>query len=634
MTEDVRILLFGPDTDELGFAEAELRRDPRPFLVRRASDRDDFLAAVETFRPDLVLSALELPGMTALDVVKAARDRRPGLPVICVADSWREEEAVDLILAGAKDVVTKDRLPRLQSSIARALTEAEQRNQREKAEKRLREECDRSKRYLDVAEVILLIVDSGAIIRMINRHGCELLGYRDPAEIVGRSWYDFLPSGFTAEYDSRFRRLVAGESDLEYSESSVIDRDGTERVIAWHNVPLQDDQGQVSSILRSGEDITEYREALHQAEYQNRVLHAVAGNAARLGTLKSLDGELCDILGSVGAALDVDRVILVEPGADGGFADAGIVQAWERDGIPVRLAATGLRGQEIGETAIDDWIAPMRQNQPVVVDVDTAPEPLASFLRSKGNRSTLLMPVFAEGVLWGNIGVDSCRAPRIWGQSEMDALRALSEAISALIERKTAMDHHLSSLESIVTALADTMEMRDPYTSGHQKRVAMLAGALGVRLGLSPQQLQGLTLAASIHDIGKIRIPAEILVKPTRLLPMEFELIKSHSLAGADVVRGIDFPWPVADMISQHHERLDGNGYPHGLKEDAILPESRILAVADVVESMMSHRPYRAALGIDMAIAEIERGRGQIFDPAVVDSCVSLFRDDGYVFPA
>jgi putative two-component system response regulator len=176
--------------------------------------------------------------------------------------------------------------------------------------------------------------------------------------------------------------------------------------------------------------------------------------------------------------------------------------------------------------------------------------------------------------------------------------------------------------------------MRDPYTAGHERRVAELAAAVATEMDLPAFTVEGIHFGALIHDLGKIQVPAEILSKPTRISPVEFELIKGHAQAGYEILKGIEYPWPVAEMARQHHERLDGSGYPRGLKGDDILLEARVLAVADTVEAMASHRPYRPGLGIDKALAEIKRGRGSIYDPLVADACLRLFRDKGYQLPA
>lgn len=188
------------------------------------------------------------------------------------------------------------------------------------------------------------------------------------------------------------------------------------------------------------------------------------------------------------------------------------------------------------------------------------------------------------------------------------------------------------ALVETVNALTVTSEKRDPFTAGHQQRVSQLAAALAGKLGLSEERQEGLRVAGLVHDIGKIHVPTEILAKPEALNRLEMGLVRDHSTVGHEILRNIPFPWPVARITLEHHERLDGSGYPSGLGRDETLFDSRILAVADVVEAMNSHRPYRAAPGREAALAEIRDGRGRLYDPDVVDACLSLFRDDGFCF--
>jgi putative nucleotidyltransferase with HDIG domain len=187
-------------------------------------------------------------------------------------------------------------------------------------------------------------------------------------------------------------------------------------------------------------------------------------------------------------------------------------------------------------------------------------------------------------------------------------------------ERQRTVD----TLTQTIAALGRSIEKRDPYTDGHQKRVSQLAVAIAEEMGLSKEQITGIRYGALIHDIGNISVPAEILSMPRKLQPPEYSLVKTHPANGAEILGDIDFPWPLTDILSQHHERMDGSGYPGGLKDEAISLEARIVAVADVVEAMSSHRPYRPALGIDAAIAEIQAHRSTLYDPQVVDACVAL----------
>jgi HD-GYP domain-containing protein (c-di-GMP phosphodiesterase class II) len=196
--------------------------------------------------------------------------------------------------------------------------------------------------------------------------------------------------------------------------------------------------------------------------------------------------------------------------------------------------------------------------------------------------------------------------------------------VTELHEADTA---RMELTHAAVSAIGATVEVRDPYTSGHQDRVADISVAIAEGLGLDAFAVQGIHLAASIHDIGKIAVPSEILNKAGSLRPAEFELIKNHSQIGYDIIAGIAFPWPVAEMILQHHERYDGSGYPGGLRGGEITIGARILAVADVFEAMSSHRPYRASRGADAALQEIQRGRGTSYDPTVVEAFLSLVAD-------
>ncbi len=204
--------------------------------------------------------------------------------------------------------------------------------------------------------------------------------------------------------------------------------------------------------------------------------------------------------------------------------------------------------------------------------------------------------------------------------------------IMDVTEHKRAEEQLRRNLIGTIHALSATVETRDPYTAGHQRRVSSLARAIAQEMGLSRETIENIRMAGTIHDIGKLYIPAEILSKPTRLTSLEMDLIKVHPQAGYEILKDTGLPYPIAEMIYQHHERMDGSGYPRGLKGSEILLESSIIAVADVVEAIASHRPYRAALGLDIALDEIEKNKGTLYHPEVVDTCLKLFREKGFIF--
>jgi len=195
--------------------------------------------------------------------------------------------------------------------------------------------------------------------------------------------------------------------------------------------------------------------------------------------------------------------------------------------------------------------------------------------------------------------------------------------------RKT-LENLRKAFSTTVQVLVSAVETRDPYTSGHQIRSADLARAIATEMGLPQERIDGIRMAGTIHDIGKMSVPTEILSKPTKLTELEFSLIKEHANRGFEMLKNVESPWPLAEIVYQHHERMNGSGYPRGLKGDEIIMEARILAVADVVESMASHRPYRPALGSNAALAEIENNKGTLYDADVVDACLRLFRGKGF----
>ena len=242
-----------------------------------------------------------------------------------------------------------------------------------------------------------------------------------------------------------------------------------------------------------------------------------------------------------------------------------------------------------------------------------------------------------EVKLCGRSGIemDCLVTASIWKTKDGNILgyQGIIRDITKQKQDREALKQTLESLKrtmsGTVQAMAHTVETRDPYTAGHQQRVALLARAIAEKMGLSEAQSEGVYMAGIIHDLGKISVPAEILSKPGQINEMEFGLIKTHPRAGYDILRKIEFAWPIAQIVLQHHERMDGTGYPNGIAGEEILLEARILAVSDVVESMASHRPYRPSLGVAPALEEISKNKGVLFDPDVVDACLGLFSEKG-----
>jgi len=255
----------------------------------------------------------------------------------------------------------------------------------------------------------------------------------------------------------------------------------------------------------------------------------------------------------------------------------------------------------------------------------------SDIIEHKKGTSCIIKELTKDGrKLWINMTL----TPRLDKNGDLIGILGIGEDIT---ERKQAEEElQLSlkqlrkSLEGIVYAMVKMVETRDPYTAGHQRRVADLSVAIAREMNLPADQIEGIDMAGIVHDIGKISVPSEILSSPAKLTNIQFEMIKTHAQVGYDIMEDIEFPWSVARIALQHHERLNGSGYPNGLKGDEILLEAKILAVADVVEAMASHRPYRPALGMDKALEEISSKRGTFFEPKIVDACLRIIKEKGF----
>ncbi len=272
--------------------------------------------------------------------------------------------------------------------------------------------------------------------------------------------------------------------------------------------------------------------------------------------------------------------------------------------------------------------------------------PLRRLMQQQGACSAAAFPFYVEGRALGALNVFAAEDD-FFHEEEVALLHEAAEDVSHLIsevrnkrriqeaERKImrAAEELQTALQGALGAVGTALEVRDPYTAGHERRVALIARAIAEELELEQARIEGIFLGAEIHDIGKISIPSEILCKPSRLSDIEYGIIKEHPAIGYEIFRKVRFPWPIAEIAHQHHERMDGSGYPQGLKGEEICLEARIVAVADVVEAMSSNRPYRPGLGVEPALQEIERGCGSHYDADVVRACLRLFRERQYRVP-
>lgn len=306
------------------------------------------------------------------------------------------------------------------------------------------------------------------------------------------------------------------------------------------------------------------------------------------------------------------------------------------ENIDVSWASDNLKGQGPAGEAIRSG----KSN--VIDDAQTNKKfsPWRERLKKHGIHSSAALPIFIGEKVIGVLMVYASTT-NAFQSAELKLFESLAHEIGyglGALEERASLEKEkklreltqkklMESLELTITAMSTTMEMRDPYTSGHQKKVAQISEAIARELGWSEDKIHGLRMAALVHDIGKVSIPAELLVKPSKLTEIEYALMKEHVNNGYLILKEIPFVWPIAEMVRQHHERLDGSGYPLGLKGDQILPEARILGVADIIDSMSSHRPYRPALGLEKAINEIVSRAGKDLDEEVVTAAKKIFQD-------
>jgi putative nucleotidyltransferase with HDIG domain len=395
----------------------------------------------------------------------------------------------------------------------------------------------------------------------------------------------------------------------------------------------------ISFALHSIEEEKERKEFEKALEYKARFENMVLDISTKFINLTpdKIPREIERALGEIGTFADVDRCYLLQFSADGSGIEDEYV--WYAEGIEQEVE---IPEQDILKKL--SWAAKKlsKTESIYVASVDKLPPEAKKekrLLLSVGIKSLLLTPLVSSGSVIGCIGFDSLLKEKHWSDEIVYLLKITGQIFANALERKM-YDEQLNesfqkmqrALEGTVQALSSIIEKKDPYTAGHQNRVAELAVAIGREMGLSEERLEDLRFAGLLHDIGKIHIPAEILNKPYSLNKVEKSLIKTHSRIGYEILKSIDFPGPVPEIVLQHHERIDGSGYPDGVSGKDILVEAQILGVSDVVESMSSKRPYRSAIGVKSVLKEIKDSSGILFAPDVVKACIKIFKEEKFTF--
>jgi PAS domain S-box-containing protein/putative nucleotidyltransferase with HDIG domain len=465
-----------------------------------------------------------------------------------------------------------------------------------------------------------------------NKNVEAIFGWK-PEELIGKSTKVLYRS--EEEYEEIGRRFYSVlEKQQTYQEEFPCRRKDGKDIVCKVSISRIDKSLKEKKIIVVYEDITEYKRAEEEKKHLNLALQAVRHfnqviirEKDRIRLLQGVCDELIRV-GNYSAAcislFDESRRLVAIAEAGMGKEFLPMAESLKYNELPYctqraleRPGVLMLVIKELSSTCADCPLAKKCHGKRLII----------TRLEYDGKVYGLLAVFAPTGFTTATKETESA----LFGEVAEDIAFALHD-IELKEEHKRGLEKLQKTLEDTVHILALVVEMRDPYTAGHQRRVAYLARAIAKEIGLSNKQIKTIYMAGIVHDIGKISVPGEILSKPSKLSKAEIDLIKGHVQVGYDILKEIKFPWPIAQIVFQHHERMDGSGYPQGLMNEKILLEARVLGLADVVEAMTSHRPYRPALGIEKALEEISKNRGILYDPRVVDACLRLFTEKGFKF--
>ena len=509
------------------------------------------------------------------------------------------------------------------TGIVRDITE------RKQAEMALEESEERYRKLIETASDAIFMADTETgIILDANKQAEELTGI--PSErIIGTHYLQLHPKEDAEYYKKGFENAVKKGHDTSIGDVFVCHKDGRRIPVEISSSVIElGGKKVIQGIFR---DITERK----RAEEKLKVLRELDKNIiAHTADYNEIFETATHLVNKVVPCNRVTMVLVDEERGGFIYCHGGGTAGRKKGGfVPFEMTDASRAVREKRTILRND----LRQEGEL--------KSLDKQFLGEGFLSDIRIPLITKGRVEGLLNIGSRRAGA-FTQEDMTTAEQIAGQLSialensllfkklekSLEERKENLAKLRKALGGTIQVLVAAVETRDPYTAGHQQRVTHLARAIASEMGLSLGQIEGIRMAGAIHDIGKIAVPAEILSKPGKITETEFGIIKTHPQVGYDILKGIEFPWPVAKIVLQHQERLDGSGYPAGLKGDEIILEARILAVADVVEAMASHRPYRPALGIDRALEEISKNRGILYDADVVDACVRLFREKGFKF--
>ena len=730
MTKPTRVLILEDAQTDAELILRGLEVVGSEIVADVVSTQKQFVEALTSYTPDIVISDFYLPGFDGLQAIEAVGRHAPGTPVIIATGSINEETAVACLRAGAADYVLKDNLTRLPHAMRDAIDRARTLRAKEEAERALAATSIRLRNILNNArDIVFRLVRRerwyceyvNPSVGMLTVHSADEY-VQDPDVFVrlippgDLARLERIGDGLELPKDPMLMQWATGKGEMIWVELRV--------------VLTRDESGVVTIIDGIARDVTDRISAAVQLAESEQLYHSLFRDShAAMLLVDPVSGEITDAnhaaLSFYGWALDELRVLglpgisalptdnrafrpdqvrqgllhrynSVHRTASGELRDVDVhIGTVTRDGRELfSLIVNDVTSQHLAQERISNLnqvlLAIAAVNGVLVRDTDRhglAAAVVNILVETRGYRGARILLTDAAGNIEVNAAAGkllprcariaattvertccprldgreqgpTCRCDPGCGQPDLlcvaiqqaeqiygyllvgDAIAMNDEEVKLIVQlagdialslRGLAAQAKLRrAVETTIDVLGVVGESRDPYTAGHQRRVARLAVAIGEEMGLPSLQLDTIRFAAAIHDIGKLSVPGEILSKPTALAPLEMALVRQHPEIGATILRSVETPWPLAEVILQHHERLDGSGYPHGLTGDQICIEARVMAVADVVEAMANHRPYRPALGLDQALQEIESNAGVLYDAASVVACCRVIREQGF----
>ena len=597
----LRALMIDDSEDDVLLTVRELKKGGYQPVYERIETAADMKKALSEKQWDIILCDYKMPTFDAPSAIAIFKELNLNIPFIVISGTIGEDTAIECMRSGAHDYFMKGKLSRLCPAIDRELEEANVRIKQKQAEEALKKSealyhvlADNISEHVWIMDLNLKPVYLSPSAEKLYGYSLEELRKISFKKLFTEESAQIISEAFVKKLTSALKNEPPPPGTRHVMELQAYHKDGH---LLWTENRLhfiRDKNGKPVSLMGETNDITERKLAqamLKKSEEQYRLL---ADHMQDQVWLMDLNLNFTYISPSVERMLGYSFEEIKSMNWQKILTKESLKKATEFITISMPKALKATSEDAIFRTLELEFIP--KSGEPI----------------------------------WGECSFSFIR------DADKKAVSILGESRN-ITERKIAEAKLQQTLESLrkafgatIQVLISALEAKDPYTAGHQSQSARLARAIAKEMGLSDDKIEGIRMAGSIHDIGKLSIPSEILTKPSRLTDIEYEMVKEHPQSGYDMLKDIESPWPLAQIVYQHHERMNGTGYPRKLKGDEIILEARIMAVADVVDAMSSHRPYRASLGMEAALKEVEQNSGLLYDKTVVDACLNLIRNKGY----